>query len=85
MQYVALVVCLATSGKVTSLHSVCVFVQALVRNLFCSGRLEYNLYASKQRCAIEFNVKFGKSCEETLEMLQNAYETEAVSRATLFQ
>jgi hypothetical protein len=74
-----LLVCLATSGKVISFHSMCIFVQGLVRNLFCSGRVNDILYALRQRCAMEFYAKFGKSGEETLEMLQNAYGTEAVS------
>jgi hypothetical protein len=33
-------VCLATSAKVVVFHSMCVFVRALVRNLFCSGGTE---------------------------------------------
>lgn len=39
---------------------------------------QYNiLYVVRQICVIEFCVKLGKSGEETLEMLQNAYGTEA--------
>jgi hypothetical protein len=39
----------------------------------------------RQRYAIEFCVKLGKSGEKTLEKLQNAYGTEAMSRVTVFR
>jgi hypothetical protein len=35
-------------------------------------------YVLRQKCVMEFRVKLGKSGEETLEMLQNAYGTEAM-------
>jgi len=39
----------------------------------------------RQRCAIEFCVKLGKSGNETLEMLWQAYSGETLSRAAVFQ
>jgi len=39
----------------------------------------------RQRCVIEFCVKRGKSGNETLEMLRQAYGGETLSRATVFQ
>jgi len=39
----------------------------------------------RQRCMIEFCVKFGKSGNETLEMLWQAYGGETLSRAAVFQ
>jgi len=39
----------------------------------------------RQRCVIEFCVKFGKSGNETLEMLRQAYGGETLSRAAVFQ
>ena len=38
-----------------------------------------------QRCVIEFCVKLGKSGNETLEMLWQAYGGEAISHAAIFQ
>ena len=39
----------------------------------------------RQRCVIEFSVKIGKSSNETLEMLRQAYDGETLSRAAVFQ
>jgi hypothetical protein len=39
----------------------------------------------RQRCVIEFCVKLRKSSEEVLQILQNVYGTEAISRATVFR
>jgi len=39
----------------------------------------------RQRCVIEFCVKLGKSGNETLEMLWQAYGGETLSRAAVFQ
>ena len=39
----------------------------------------------RQRCMIEFCVKLGKSGNETLEMLRQAYGGETLSRASVFQ
>jgi len=39
----------------------------------------------QQRCANEFCVKLGKSSNEILEMLQQAYGGETLSRAAVFQ
>jgi len=39
----------------------------------------------QQRCVIEFCVKLGKSGNETLEMLQQAYGGETLSHAAVFQ
>jgi hypothetical protein len=39
----------------------------------------------RQRCVIEFCVKLGKSGNETLEMLRQAYGGETLSRAAVFQ
>ena len=39
----------------------------------------------RQRCVIEFCVKLGKSGNETLEMLRQAYRGETLSRAAVFQ
>jgi len=39
----------------------------------------------QQRCVTEFCVKLGKSCNETLDMLQQAYGGETLSHAAVFQ
>nr|XP_033811349.1 protein GVQW3-like [Geotrypetes seraphini]XP_033811350.1 protein GVQW3-like [Geotrypetes seraphini] len=39
----------------------------------------------RQRCVIEFCVKLGKSGNETLEMLRQAYGGESISRAAVFR
>ena len=39
----------------------------------------------RQRCVTEFCVKLGKSDNETLEMLRQAYGGETLSRAAVFQ
>ena len=39
----------------------------------------------RQRCVIEFCIKLGKSGNETLEMLLQAYGGETLSRAAVFQ
>jgi len=39
----------------------------------------------RQNCVIEFCVKLGKSRNETLEMLRQAYGGETLSRAAVFQ
>jgi len=39
----------------------------------------------RQRCVIEFCVKLGKSGNETLEMLRQAYGGETLGRAAVFQ
>jgi hypothetical protein len=42
-------------------------------------------YVLSQRCVIEFCAKLGKSGEETLQILENAYGTEVISRPSVFQ
>jgi hypothetical protein len=42
-------------------------------------------YVLKQRCVIEFCVKLGESGEDTLQKLENAYGTEAMSWPTVFR
>lgn len=40
---------------------------------------------TRQRCAIEFCVKLEKTGQETLQMLQKAYGSSALSRAAVFK
>lgn len=77
-------VCLATNANIIIFHCIRVFVQALVRNLFFSGRVEVIPCVLRQRHVTEFCVMLGRSGEGILEMLQNVCGAEAVSQATVF-
>jgi hypothetical protein len=41
--------------------------------------------AERQRCAIEFCVRLGKSGSETLQLIHQAYGDDAISRAAVFK
>jgi hypothetical protein len=43
-----------------------------------------NSHVLRQGCVIQFWVKLGRSGEEMLEMLQNAYGTEAMRQTIVF-
>jgi hypothetical protein len=75
-------VCLTTSAKVVIFH---VFVQAVVWNLFCNGGAERYFICFKAELCDRILWEAQKKQWRALEMLQNVYGTEAMSRATVFR
>jgi hypothetical protein len=71
-------VCLATNAKAIIFHSVCVFYELLQETCFVVAVWNDISCVLRRRCSLEICVKLGKISEGTLEILQNAYGTEAM-------